>query len=92
MVVYLLVLQMVKQSKINGDFMKVEVIKNKFPILMIYKDDIENENALIVLFKNDKIGTVIQKDISSTWNIGDYSENWCIDLFVPFNGRIVLSN
>lgn len=69
--------------------MKVEV-KNKvnevkYPCLM------ESNLEQIVLFVSNKIGTLVYVG-NSTCEVGDYSEQWHMPSFEPFDGEITLKN
>ncbi len=71
--------------------MKSEIkIKEKtrlvYPKLMI---NIENDR--VVLFVDDKIGTLIWESVDY-YGVGHYSNNWCMDTFTEFYGEITIKN
>ena len=58
-----------------------------FPKLMIAKD------GLIVLFIEEKCGTVIQDETrSADWKIAEYSERFNMSYFKDYEGEITLRN
>lgn len=55
----------------------------KFPCLMVTND------GYIVWMLKYECGVILKHD---GWTIGDYSENWDMSQFTPFNGTVELSN
>lgn len=55
----------------------------KFPCLMV-----ANAGDVVWMLKYGCGVSLHHKD----WPIGDYSENWAMECFTPFNGTVELSN
>ena len=56
----------------------------EYPCLMI------NNTGLIVFFNKKEHGLTMNHN--NYYNIGHYSDVWCMEVFKPFNGTIELSN
>ena len=71
--------------------MKTEIIKNnikkeiEYPCLMKSKG-----NEYIILMTEERCGTVLNKNIYH--KIGYTSNVWSMEAFIPFNGKLQLSN
>ena len=61
------------------------LVKDEYPILK--KSDI---TGLIVLFTSKKTGVAIKVDKSN--RIGQFSEDWLEDNFLPYTGTVTLEN
>tara|TARA_R110000782_G_scaffold50541_1_gene109497 strand:+ start:373 stop:624 length:252 start_codon:yes stop_codon:yes gene_type:complete len=61
-----------------------------FPKLMILNDNSEQNDKLIVLFKNEGIGTVLTN--TQDWSIGDRDTKFAMNRFEDFHGSIQLEN
>lgn len=61
----------------------------KFPCLMRYN---KGNKDFVVLFTENKIGTVVYKEPTCEWELGLYSNRWVMEYFEPFVGEIILSN
>lgn len=48
--------------------------------------------GLIVLFTSNGVGTVIQTGDVSEYKIGYHSDMWAMNLFIKFQGKIILEN
>lgn len=59
-----------------------------FPCLMI------NVNkTIIILFSKFNIGSIVWVDTDlCKYKIGDYSMNWAMDGFLPYDGKVTLKN
>lgn len=46
----------------------------------------------VVLFTSHGVGTVVSTTYQYIRQVGEYSENWCTDSFVPYDGQVILEN
>jgi hypothetical protein len=46
----------------------------------------------IVLFTGYGVGTVVHRNGSSSNHLGMFSDDWNMDFFQPYNGKLTLSN
>lgn len=64
--------------------------KRIYPYLGISKEiSYNNINPLIVLFTGDRKGVAIS-NICHPHKLGDYSDQWCENNFIPYNGIITI--
>lgn len=52
----------------------------------------ERGNEVIVLFSKENTGTVIFSNCNNDHEIGDYADNWYMNSFTKYNGKITLEN
>jgi hypothetical protein len=70
--------------------MKVKVIESKqeipFPKLM------ESDIGTIVLFYKEREGVLLKTVPESFKEVGEYHEEWAMDCFTDFEGKLELTN
>lgn len=59
------------------------------PITPTYPKIMRSENVT-VLFCREKCGTVL--NTTTTYTVGEYREDWCMEAFKDYNGGIMLKN
>lgn len=66
--------------------------KRNYPYLGISKEvSFHNINPIIVLFIGERKGTVVA-NVSHPHKLGDYSDQWCENNFIPYNGIVTIES
>ena len=63
--------------------------KESYPLL---KERVDHETAYVVLFHAPNQGMVVARSKYTRYQIGFYTTSWMEKLFVPYQGKITLSN
>jgi len=72
--------------------MKVRVIENEEKEEMPYPKLMEGNSGTIVLMEARGCGTSLRLGKYSSIRLGEYSQDWAMDCFKDFEGKLELSN
>jgi hypothetical protein len=68
-------------------------VKSDYPMVMEWLNEFSQlDRNFFVLMCKDGVGTVIYAEDSCDHSVGDHSDDWEMDSFVPYTGEVTLSN
>lgn len=69
----------------------------KFPCLAIYNPALSNDisntaSEFVVLFSEAGLGTVVIPDATNIYKFGEWSHQWAMEMFEPYDKPVILDN
>jgi hypothetical protein len=72
--------------------MKVKVIESKAKEEIPFPKLMESDIGTIVLFYKEREGVLLKTVPESFKEVGEYHEEWAMDIFTDFEGKLELTN